>query len=98
MTMTARPRIAEFEARAEQAFTAATVDGEPAGTWRLMECKALPAPDLPQLAGLDCYSLTFCHGVAGLDQATYRLEAEDGFSVAFFAVPVAADRMSVTVY
>ncbi|MCW1886294.1 hypothetical protein OKA04_16270 [Luteolibacter flavescens] len=96
MTLHARPRLADFEARLEQAFTATTPEGASAGEWMLAGCEALPVPDLPQLAGQDCYSLTFrCE--AGLVQGLYQLVAADGFVVAFFAVPVAAGRMHVTV-
>jgi hypothetical protein len=91
-----RPRLADFESRLGRAFTATTLDGQTAGTWTLAACKALPVPDLPQLAGRDCFSLTF-HEVPVLPQATYQLVATDGYFAVLFAVPVAPGVMHVTI-
>ncbi len=94
--MDGRPRFADFESRIGQAFIAATPEGHPAGSWTLAACRALPVPDLPQLAGRDCFSLTF-RGMAAPPQGSYHLTAPDGHAVLLFAVPVAAEEMHVTV-
>jgi hypothetical protein len=91
-----RPRLADFESRLGQAFTATTLDGQAAGTWTLAACMALPVPDLPRLAGRDCFSLTF-HDAPAVPQATYQLVAPDGYFTMLFAVPVAPGVLHVTI-
>ena len=93
-----RPRQEDFACRIGAAFSVLTPEGGVAELWQLESCIALEKPALPSLAEVDCFALEFsCPTTTEWAQGTYELGTEDGFKVTLFAVPVANNRVRVTI-
>jgi len=96
MDLTGRPRLTEFQPRVGEIFRVDPGDGGEVGTWRLDSCEPLPKPPVEELTEADCFTLAFaCE--RSMEQGFFRVTSPDGFSARLFAVPIAPDRMWVTI-
>jgi hypothetical protein len=96
MDLNSRPRLSDFQPRVGESFHAEVEGGEEVGTWRLDSCEPLPRPPIEELAEADCFTLSFtCE--RSVEQGFFRVTLPDGFGARLFAVPVAPDRMWVTI-
>lgn len=96
MDLTDRPRLADFQPRIGQEFRVETEAGGVVGTWRLDSCEPLPKPPVEELAEADCFTLSFACDQC-VEQGYFFVTLPDGFKARLFAVPVAHDRMWVTI-
>lgn len=96
MDLSDRPRLADFKSRVAEVFRVEPEDGGGVVAWRLDSCEPLPKPPVEELAEADCFNLGFaCE--RSIEQGFFRVTAADGFSARLFAVPIAPDRMWVTI-